>query len=146
LSKKSELALFVKVRQSQSLLIFLVLLHSVSALSVFMIAAVLWFKVALWFCIIGSGYFYWCRYQNQSYCFAIKYSPEFLWQLIGNDEKPLNFKILKSTVMTSFLIVLHVKTDNTYRYFLVLADSTDDESFRKLHVLLKINPENKDDS
>ena len=47
--------------------------------------------------------------------------------------------------MTSFLIVLQVKADNAYRYLLVLADSTDDESFRQLHVFLKINPENKDD-
>ena len=46
--------------------------------------------------------------------------------------------------MTSFLIVLHVKTDGFYRYLLVLADSTDDESFRQLHVLLKINSEHKD--
>ncbi len=100
-------------------------------------------QLILWGLMALSSYFYWQRYQKRYYCFILKYSPEFLWQLIYNDEKPVNFKVLKSTVITSFLIVLHVKIAKSTRYFLVPADSTADESFRKLHVFLKINAQEK---
>lgn len=101
-------------------------------------SAVFWFKLVLWGFITASSYFYWVRYERSYYCFTLKYSSEFLWQLTYNDEKPQDIKVFNSTVITSFLVVLHVKTERGNRYFLVLADSTDDESFRKLHVFLKI--------
>jgi len=109
-----------------------------------MIANLLWLKLFLWGVIVASSCFYWHRYQKRYYCFSLKYSSEFLWQLIYNNEKPVNFKVLKSTVITSFLVVLHVKTAKDYRYFLILADSTDKESFRKLHVFLKIKAQNEE--
>jgi hypothetical protein len=136
--KKLEPTLFVKVKQSKSLFLLLVVLHVLSATSVFMIASLLIIKLALWFFIAVSSYFYWQRWQQDDYCFTLKYSSEFLWQLIYHNKKPESFKVFKSTVITSFLVVLHVKMTEGNRYFLIFFDSTEDESFRKLHVFLKI--------
>lgn len=141
--KKSEPALLIKVEQSLSLLVFLVLLHAISAVVVFMMALGVWFKMALWSFLIISSLVYWRRYQGCDYCFTLKYSENLFWQLIANEQKPLDLTVLKSTVVTPFLVVLHVKIASEQGYFMIFQDAVDDDSFRKLRVFLKIKPQDE---
>jgi len=136
--RKSEPALLVKVEKSSSLRIYLLLLHTLSLVSVMLISAVLWFKVVLMMAVSLSAVFYYYRYKNQYDRFTIKHSSEFAWQWLVCGQEPAVLEILKSTVITQWVIVLHVKIDENYRYLLVLADSVDSESYRKLQVRLKI--------
>jgi len=103
-----------------------------------LISAVLWFKVVLMMAVSLSAVFYYYRYKNQYDRFTIKHSSEFAWQWLVCGQEPAVLEILKSTVITQWVIVLHVKIDENYRYLLVLADSVDSESYRKLQIRLKI--------
>jgi len=136
--KKSEPALLVKVGKSLSLLVYLLVLHGLTFVSVMLISGVIWLKVSLLIAISISAVFYYYRHQNQYDGFTIKHSSEFAWQWLACGQEPAVLEVLKSTVITQWGIVLHVKIGENYRYLLVLADSVDSESYRKLQVRLKI--------
>jgi len=137
--RKLEPALLVKVGKSSSVWIYLLLLHVLSFVSVMLISSVLWLKVGLLIAISISTVFYYYRYQSDYNGFSIKHSSEFAWQWFETGQEPVTLTILKSTVITQWGIVLHVQIDKNYRYFLILADSVDSESYRKLQVRLKID-------
>jgi len=136
--KKSEPALLVKVGKSPSLWFYLLLLHGLSFVAVMLISDVIWLKVSLLIVISISVFFYYSRYQSQYHGFTIKHSSEFAWEWLEVNQNPVALEILKSTVITRWGIVLHVKADKGCRYLLILADSVDSESYRKLQVRLKI--------
>jgi len=136
--KKSEPALLVKVGKSPSLWIYLLLLHALSLVSVMLMDTVLWFKVVFLIAMSISAVFYYYRYQSQYDRFTIKHSSELSWQWLACGQESVALEVLKSTVVTQWGIVLHVKIDKTYRYLLILVDSVDSETFRRLQVRLKI--------
>jgi len=137
--KKSEPALLVKVGKSRSLGFFLLLLHALSLVSIMLMSTVLWIKIGLLIVISINAVFYYYRYQSHYDGFSIKHSSEFAWQWFKAQQEPVTLTILKSTVITQWGVVLHVKIDKQYRYFLILADSVDSESYRQLQVRLKID-------
>jgi len=98
-------------------------------------------------CVLLALHFvYFLRgYGQKKYCFCLQYTDEFAWQLLEAD-KPMDIAILKSSVITSELIILHLDTPFRCRFLLIFSDALKAESYRKLRVYLKIKPLIKQES
>lgn len=94
-------------------------------------------KVTLCLLLGYSLYFYLQRYQQGFYNFSLRQSEEFSWELVENN-RPSGLRVLRSTVLTSFIIILQVKIDNKHRSLLVCRDAVSAEEYRKLFAALKI--------
>jgi len=84
-----------------------------------------------------SLYFYMQRYRQGFYTFSLKHTEELSWELVNNQHSSY-LRILRSTVLTSFIIILQVKVDNKRRSLLVCRDAVSAEEYRQIYVALKI--------
>jgi hypothetical protein len=69
----------------------------------------------------------------------LKYSDAGGWRLQPNPDSEQTVTIQGSTWMTSWLIVLHIKTDDgRYQHFAIFNDALPADAYRRLTVALKI--------
>lgn len=95
-------------------------------------------------CVCASLCFHMRRYQEGFYLLTLKYTKEFAWELLAADKHKEDpqcsaIQILNSSVLSSFMIVLHVQMQNSSRSLLIFRDAVPDETYRQLKVSLKIN-------
>ena len=137
MSIKSEPPLWIDVKQSNYLLVFIVVVHVVAAFSCLMLPLTIVLKVLFLFLPGYSLYFYLQRYKQGFYTFCLRHTEEFSWELIENNHYSY-LRILKSSVLTSFIIILQVEIDKKHRSLLVCWDAVSAEEYRQLFVALKI--------
>lgn len=137
MSAKSEAPLWIEVKQSRYLLILIILTHSLAILSVLMLSLFFGLKLLFISLIFGSLYFQLYRYKQEFYLFILKHSAEFSWQLLDKADF-VEAQILGSSVISEWLIILHVQIDKKRRSLLVFQDAVPAEIYRQLRVTLKI--------
>ena len=137
MSKKSEAPLWIDVKQSTYLLAFIIVVHAVAALSCLMLPLTIALKVLFLFIPGYSFYFYLQRYKQGFYTFSLRHTEELSWELIENNHYSY-LRILKSSVLTSFIVILQVEIEKKHRSFLVCRDAVSAEEYRQLFVALKI--------
>lgn len=135
--KKSAPPLWLAVKQSKYLLLFILSVHVLTLPSIVFLTIALPFKLGLLLLVASSLYFHLQRYRLGYYEFTLKYTTEFAWQLCA--EEITSIQILNSTVLTRFAIVLHLQIENKKRYLLVCCDAVSAEEYRQLIVALKIS-------
>ncbi|NYT47337.1 MAG: hypothetical protein H0A75_06910 [Candidatus Methanofishera endochildressiae] len=137
MSKKSEPPLWIDVNQSPYLLSFIIVVHSIAIITCLMLPLNSPLIVLLLLLPGSSLYFYLQRYRCGFYTHSLKYSAEFSWELVEGEHFS-SMRILKSSVLTSFIIILHTEIDNKRRNILVCRDAVSGDKYRQLFVALKI--------
>ncbi len=139
--QKSAPPLCIKVQQSTYLLIFIVAIHSLAILSSIAITLSLAIKLLLIALLVSSFYWQIQGYRHGVYTTTLKYTDVFAWQQ-RTQQQFTTIQILNSSVITSFIIILHVIADNQRRTILIFRDTLPNEIYRQLRVTLKINAQN----
>ena len=137
MSKKSEAPLWVDVKQSPNLLRFIIVVHLLALVSCLLMSINIELKIAL---IIISGYslyLYLRRYKQGFYTFSLRHTEELSWELVESSDYS-HLRILKSSVLTPFIIILQVRIAKKQRTLLVCRDAVSAEEYRQLYVALKI--------
>ena len=135
--KESEPPLWVDVQQSKYLLVFIISIHSLALLSSLFLAILMPLKLLVLTLICDSLYFHLQRYKKGFYLFSLKYTTEFAWELFDKNSLA-HVRILESSVLTSFIIILHIEINKKHRNILVCRDAVSAEAYRQLFVALKI--------
>jgi len=130
--------LWLEVNNSSYLLIFIVGVHLLAILSCLMIAPVFLLKYLLLICVAASLYIHMRRYRQGLYLLTLKYTQAFAWEWLEGETFSA-IRILNSSVLNSFVCVLHVQRQSGSRSLLIFRDAVSAESYRKLRVALKIN-------
>jgi len=117
----------------------------IACISVLVAALNVWLQMGLCVLVLLSFYGHFLQYKKHHYCFCLQYTDEFAWQLVEAD-KPVDISLLKSSVVTSKLIILHIEVQQQFRALLIFSDAVDVESYRKLQVYPKIKPLTKQSS
>ena len=84
-----------------------------------------------------SGWGYWRVYGQGNETVTVRYSDAFGWELSVNNEYRA-IRILKSTVLTPWVIVLHYQLENKDRHWAIFNDALNKEKYKQLAVQLKI--------
>lgn len=137
MSKKFEAPLRADVKQSRYLLAFIIIVHGFALLSTLMLPLSIALKIPLILLPGCSLYFYLKRYKQGFYTFTLRHTAEFSWELVEYDDYSC-LRILKSSVLTSFIIILQVEVGNKHRSLLICRDAVTAETYRHLFVALKI--------
>ena len=133
--------MWVEVKQSNNLLAFIISVHGLALTSSMFLAILMSLKLLLMILVCYSLYFHLRRYRQGFYILTLKHTAEFAWEL----EQKNNLKgisILNTSVLTSFIIILHVQTNKQHRNLLICRDAVSDEAYRQLLVALKITAAN----
>jgi len=100
-------------------------------------------KIALLAACAGHLYFSINRLKNTS--LAIKHSDAFGWEVSTNEEEFASVQILNSTVITTFIVIIHYQTQTMLgltpkriQTLLIVNDTLAKNDFRNLMVRLKI--------
>jgi len=139
LSKKLEPQLHVNIQRSQTLAYFIIGLHLLSLLACFKIN-VLWQLQLVLVLVLGLSFSrQFRRYQQGVYQFGLQCTAENTWQYAVNQHDFVGIEILPSSVLTAWVIILHVKTDTEKRANLLICnDVMSEDLYRRLKVILKI--------
>ena len=136
--------MWLDVKQSKYILAFIISVHSLAILSCLFLAVALAFKLLLVFLLCDSLYFHYWRYQKAYYLLSLKYTTEFAWEIFRNN-RLTSIRILNSSVLASFVIILHIQMNKKQRTVLVCRDAVSAEEYRQLLVALKITLTNSDE-
>lgn len=137
MSKKLEPPLWIDVKQSHILLTFIIVGHILVIINCLLVPISLALKVLFLMVTACSLYFYLQRYFRGYYSLSLRYTEGFGWELEGHEDF-INMRVLRSTVLTSFIIILHVEIDHRLRSILICKDAVTSEEFRQAFVALKI--------
>jgi hypothetical protein len=122
-------------------------MHFVALLASVLNALAMLYKLAI-ICSILISLFYYVKTMNQ--CFFIRYGALSGWEIAYSENLYYPIKILPSTVITSYLIVLHfaftTKQNKKKRTALICKDALIADEYRSLKVELKISGLSKDDA
>ncbi|OQK17677.1 hypothetical protein AU255_07375 [Methyloprofundus sedimenti] len=129
--------MWVEVKQSRYLLAFIIVVHVLVTLSCLLLPVTIASKMLLSFLPVCSLYFYLKRYTQGFYTFTLRHTEEFSWELVEHNDYSY-LRILKSSVLTSFIIILQVEIDKKHRSLLICRDAVSAETYRQLFVALKI--------
>lgn len=135
--KKFEAPLWVDVKQSPNLLLFIIAVHILALVSSLLMSINTELKVVLILLPGCSLYFYLRRYRHGFYTFSLRHTEELSWELVESGQYS-HLRILKSSVLTSFIIILQVRIAKKQRTLLVCRDAVSAEEYRQLYVALKI--------
>ena len=146
MSKKYEITETYKINQSPSLIKWLAVLHGLSIFTVFLISFALVYKAMLWGTIIFSFVFYLNR-DAEFNGMLIRHSSCGGWELADLDGIFYPIKVLPSTVITPYLLIMHFNQQNKQKQtILICKDALINDDYRKLMVALKISGLKKDGS
>lgn len=119
----------------------LVIFHLLSVVAVFISELALAYKVILWDAIIVSLLFYLGKHFAHKGQY-IRYSSRNGWEL---DQAFYPIEILTSTVITSYLLILHFEQQNKRKQtILICKDALINDDYRKLIVALRLSGLKKD--
>ena len=125
----------IKVSVIQRRLLLVVHVFALAALLVSAIVPL--YKTLLVLSIVISGHVYWRAYGPSNEAYKVRYTDAFGWELsVSNQYRPI--RILKSTVLTTWVIVLHYQMDDKKRYCAIYNDALSKEGFCRLTAQLKI--------
>lgn len=99
-----------------------------------------WFYKLIALIVVGCSLFvYLRRYHYQFQPYQLKYNEDSVWSVAITDNDFQTMQILPSSVITTWLIVLHFRLENGKRQDLViLNDALNQQDYRSLAVSLKI--------
>jgi len=121
-------------------------MHIIALLAAVFNALAIFYKLVI-ICLILVSLFYYVKTMNQ--CFFIRYSTLSGWEIAYSETLFYPVRILPSTVITSYIIVLHFASTSTQkqkkRSELICKDALIDDQYRSLKVALKISGLSKDD-
>jgi len=129
--------LWFEVRQSHYLLVFIVAIHILAIIIMVSVSMIIQLKAIILILLVYSFYLYIQRYKQGNYMFTLRQTSDLSWEV----EDHLGFKgirILQSSVLTSFIIILHVESENNNSSLLICSDAVSLEAYRQLLVALKI--------
>lgn len=137
LSKKYATTRTFKINKSPLLKNWLAVIHIIAIVVAFFNALTLTYRLIIIFSIVISFIFYLKRLKN---VYWIRYSSLSGWELSYAENVYFPIEILPSTVLTTYLIVLHFKQLNKQKQtILIFKDSLIGDDYRKLKVELKIS-------
>ncbi|KAF3978163.1 MAG: hypothetical protein HFP77_03395 [Methylococcales symbiont of Iophon sp. n. MRB-2018] len=143
MSKKYETPQLFIIKQSKLLLYWLLFTHVLAIIAVFLSAVSLLIQWLICPLLIISFIFY-SRLRDNGR--IIRYAALTGWEMAYPKQGFSSIKILPTTVISTFLIVLHFETDiHQKKTILIGKDSLAENKYRQLLVSLKINGLNKDD-
>jgi toxin CptA len=129
------------------LLRFLIITHSLAVFAS-LANALPWLYKLLSLAAVGLSLFISLRryhYQFQPYC--IRYNETSAWSIAMMDDDFQPMQILPSSVITSWLIVLHFQLENgKHQQSVILNDALSEQDYRTLVVTLKIASLSQDDA
>lgn len=137
MSKKSAVPLWLDVKQSRYLLFFIYLIHIFATINCLILPLFITLKILLLLLLACSLCFYLKRYTQGFYTFSLRQTEALSWELIKHHQ-PTHLHILGASVLTSFIIVLQVKTGKKRHSLLICLDAVSAEKYRQLFVALKI--------
>jgi hypothetical protein len=144
LLKKYATTRIFKIHQSSLVIKALWASHIIAFTSVFLTALMLIYK-AIIIALIFISLFYYLKRETKFPVFFIRHSLAFGWEIAILENHFHSFDVLSSTVLTHFLIVLHIKQQNRKKQtILICKDALKNDEFRKLMVELKISGLRKD--
>lgn len=135
-STASSPPLHLILEPSPSLAAGLILLHALALLASAASPLPLWVKALLAVAVIASQAFYW---RGRDRWQGLTLLADGDWEIIGRDGLT-RASLEPSSVITPWLVILHLVTSQGRRAILICRDSTDPESFRRLRVQLRIGP------
>lgn len=119
-------------------------MHLLAIVASVLNALALGYKITLVIFILISLFFY-LRKEVKFKDTSIRYNSLSGWKIAQENSVYIPTQILPSTVITPYLIVLHLKIDNNQKpTLLICKDALIDGEFRKLTVELKISWREKD--
>ena len=143
-SKKSAIVQVFTINKSPLLLQFLIITHSLAAFAS-LTNALPWIYKLIALITVGLSLFLSLR--RYHYCYnpyCIRYNKASNWQLAITKADFQTLTILPSSVITVWLMVLHVRVENGNHYNLVIMnDALIDQNYRALAVTLKIAEPNQ---
>ncbi|MDR3410607.1 MAG: hypothetical protein P4L87_06640 [Formivibrio sp.] len=110
----------------------LLVLH-LAAVVVALMLPLLWCAVALF---LVSAHFVWLRRSPTASSF-LQVLPDGRVSLAGIGSNPQQAEILPSSLITAWLIILHLRTDTGRLYLLLWPDSAEEDSLRRWRVWLR---------
>ncbi len=144
MSKKYETTRLFKVHQSSLLIQALWVTHIIAFAAVLLTSIVLMLKLVI-ILLISISLFFYIKREIKRADFFIRYSQAFGWEIAYQENYFHSFDVLPSTVLTSYLIVLHIKQQNRGKQtILICKDTLNNDDFRKLMVELKMSGLQKD--
>ena len=144
LSKKYAKTKIFEINQSPLLIKWLVAIHAIAIFAACLNALELAYKIVIISLILFSLFFY-LRRELRFHDFSIVHSMANGWEMALSDNHFHTVKILASTVVTPYLIVLHYKIQNKQKQtILICKDALIADDYRKLMVELKISGIQKD--
>ena len=144
MSKKYEKTKIFEINQSPVLIKWLVLLHVTAIIAASLAALEPSYKIVIISMALLSLLFYLKR-ELRFHSLSIVHSMASGWEISLSDNQFYPVKILASTVITPYLIVLHYKIQNKQKQtILICKDALIADDYRKLMVELKISGIQKD--
>jgi hypothetical protein len=146
LSKKYEITARYKINQSSLLTKCLLALHCLSAFAVLLSSLDLEYKALLWSAVFFSLLFYSSKERDFN-GLLIRHSSLKGWELADLDGIYCPIEVLPSTVISSYLLVMHFNQKNKQKQsILICKDALINDDYRKLMVALKIAGLKKDEA
>ena len=125
------------VKTSVLLQRLLVVAHVIAIIALLICAISPVYKLLLVLSIILSGWRCWRTYGPSNDTVMLRYTDAFGWELsVNNEYRPI--RIVKSTVVTQWVIVLHYQLDNKIRHWAIFNDTLNKSGYTQLIVQLKI--------
>ena len=138
MSKKLEPPLHFEIQRSSCLLFFIIGLHGLSVLSCLQIALIWQLKIVWLLLVILSLSWQLRKYWQGYYQVYLQCKADNSWQYSMIQQDFVDISILPSSVLSAWLIILHIKVDKKYHTLLIINDSLSAEAYRQLKVALKV--------
>ena len=138
MSKKYEKNHTFKIHRSLLLTRWLVFLHAIAIVAVFINALDLIYKVIITLMVLVSLLVYLKREIN-FHDLIIRYSTEFGWEVAYSENNFDAIEVLDSTVITRYIIILNFIQNKKKQTILICRDALFYDEYRKLMVKLKIS-------
>lgn len=91
--------------------------------------------------LVHFGMHRWRRVTTAGGCQALTYSEMDGWRFLEEGRAPEALKLLPSTFVSPWLVIVHALTGERFRAWVVVRDSVDRDSYRRLRVALRLGPQ-----
>lgn len=148
MSKKSAILQQFQINKSPLLIKLLVIIHSLAGFASLANGLILTYKLIALLTVGYSLFFYLRRYHFQFQTSRLRHNENSDWSIAMTKNGDFqDLEILPSSVVTSWLIVLHFRLENCKQHSLVIFnDALNNQDYRRLMVALKIAGLKQDDN
>jgi hypothetical protein len=138
-SKKSATAQRFRINKSPLLVHLLIIIHSLAVFACLANALPWFYKLMILAVVVSSLVLTLRRYHTQFKSYHIQHNETSVWQLASSENAIETIKILPSSVVTCWVILLHFRLENDECHSLIiLNDALNEKDYRALAVTLKI--------